>query len=253
MNNLKFDFQNKIYFISGATSGIGKALALFIARHNGRIVVTYRDEEKLLNLKSMLGSSLLNSVLIDLEDINNIPNSISLTNFNSDKIHGFIHCAGVADPRPLIMMNKNFYDKVFNLNVFSFFEISKVLVKSNLLSSPSSIIALSSVQSKFGDKGKIAYAASKGALDSAVKSMAKELHSKGIRVNTIVPGFIETELFKDYQNTMGIDYIDSLIKNHQYLGLGRVDDVVNAIAFLLAEESKFITGTNFVVDGGWLS
>jgi NAD(P)-dependent dehydrogenase (short-subunit alcohol dehydrogenase family) len=253
MNNLNYNFNNNIFLITGATSGIGKALAIFIAKNNGRLILTYRNEEKLNEIKQILGNNLIHSIFIDLEDIDKIADEIVKVRLNGEKIQGFIHCAGIADPRPLLLMNKTFYERIFNLNLFSFFEISRILLKSNMFHSPSSIIAISSIQSKYGDKGKIAYGASKGALDSAVKSMAKELQNKGIRVNTIVPGLIQTEIFEEYQKAIGKDQIDSIIKSHQYLGLGYVSDVVNAIAFLLSEESKFITGTNLVVDGGWLS
>jgi NAD(P)-dependent dehydrogenase (short-subunit alcohol dehydrogenase family) len=151
------------------------------------------------------------------------------------------------------MMDKTFYEKMFNINLFSFLEISKFLIKNSLLNNPSSIVPISSIASNYGDKAKVLYAASKGAINSAVKSMAKELSLKGVRVNSIVAGFIKTDMYTQYVELIGNEKIDAMIKNHQYLGLGYPEDIVHAVSYLLSNESRFITGTNLVVDGGWLS
>jgi NAD(P)-dependent dehydrogenase (short-subunit alcohol dehydrogenase family) len=253
MNSIIYNFSNRVFLITGGTSGIGKDLAIFIVNNGGKVVLTYRSELKLNSMQLLLNDKLLFALNIDLENIESIESSFHLLKKQNIKFDGYIHCAGTAEPRPLNMMNAKYYNKVFNLNVFSFFEISKLLIKNSLLHNPSSIIAISSIASRFGDKGKILYSASKGALDSSIKSMAKELAPKGVRVNTVLPGFIKTEMYLDYENIIGKDKINNMISNYQYLGLGSTSDVIYSIAFLLSEQSSFITGTNLVVDGGWLS
>jgi NAD(P)-dependent dehydrogenase (short-subunit alcohol dehydrogenase family) len=253
MNTINFNFEGKLFLITGATSGIGKALSLFIVKNLGNVVITSKSETKFLDLKALLGENLKANINIDLNNINDISNSFEGIKKLNYKFDGFIHCAGIAEARPLIMMDKTFYEKMFNINLFSFLEISKFLIKNSLLKNPSSIVPISSIASDYGDKAKILYAASKGAINSAVKSMAKELSLKGIRVNSVVAGFIKTEMYNQYLDLLGKDKIDLMINNHQYLGLGYPEDIVHAICFLLSNESRFITGTNLVADGGWLS
>jgi NAD(P)-dependent dehydrogenase (short-subunit alcohol dehydrogenase family) len=253
INTINFNFEGKLFLITGATSGIGKALSLFIVKNFGKIVITSKAEAKFLDLKQLVGEKLMANVYIDLNNINEITNSFEVIKKLNYKFDGFIHCAGVAEARPLIMMDKAFYEKMFNINVFSFLEISKFLIKNNLLKNPSSIVPISSIASLYGDKAKVLYSASKGAINSAVKSMAKELAIKGVRVNSIVSGLIQTDMYTQYEDLFGKEKIDEMIKHHQYLGLGYPLDIVHAICFLLSNESRFITGTNLVADGGWLS
>ncbi len=253
MRNMYYNFEGKTFFVTGATSGIGRDLCLFITKNNGKVAIISRSNDKFLDLKNFLGDSLILNIQVDLSEITLIGKSLEILKNSSFKFSGFIHCAGIADARPLMLMDNNFYQKMFNINFFSFLEITKYFVKYNLLENPSSIVAISSIQSQYGDKAKVLYGASKGAIESAVKSLAKELYLKGIRVNSVVPGFIKTELYSKYEDLIGTEKIQSMISNHQYLGLGSTYDVINAIAFLLSVESKFITGTNLVVDGGWLS
>jgi NAD(P)-dependent dehydrogenase (short-subunit alcohol dehydrogenase family) len=250
---LNFNFEGKIFLITGATSGIGKALTLFITKNHGKVLITSKSKNKLDELKSLIGDALIANVDIDLNNIDGVVNAFNSIKKLNLKLDGFIHCAGIADARPMLMMDKNFYEKMFNINFFSFIEITKFLLKNNLFKNPSSIIPISSIASSYGDKAKVMYSASKGAINSAVKSMAKELSLKGIRVNSIVAGFIKTSMYDEFENLVGFEKINEMFIHHQYLGLGYPADIVNATCFLLANESRFITGTNLVVDGGWLS
>jgi len=250
---MNFDFSNKTFIVTGATSGIGLDMIKVLSTLNANLIITYRNEEKLKSITNNPNIKLLKSINVDLENINTIFSSLEIIKTLGKKIDGFVHCAGIAEPRPIQLMNLDYYNRMFSVNLFSFFEIIRFLTKSNLLSSKSSIVAISSIASEYGDKAKALYAASKGALNSSVKSFAKELLSRGTRVNSVVAGFIKTDMYGEYIKTMGEDKINDYIKHHQYLGLGETSDVINTVIFLLSEYSKFITGTNLIVDGGWLS
>ena len=114
-----------------------------------------------------------------------------------------------------------------------------------------SIVSISSISSTVGGSGVTIYAASKAAIDAAIRCLAKELHKKSIRINSVISGQINTEAYKDLMNSK-TDKIDQVL-DRQYLGLGEPKDVANVILFLLSENSKFITGSSVSADGGFLS
>jgi NAD(P)-dependent dehydrogenase (short-subunit alcohol dehydrogenase family) len=250
---MKFDFSHKTILVTGATSGIGLDLVKTLTNLNANLIILYRDEEKFKSLFNHSDVKILTSIKVDLENTLSIFPSLEIIKKLNTKIDGFVHCAGIANPRPIQLMNHDYYTKMFSVNLFSFFEIIRFLTKYNFLSSVSSIVAISSIQAEYGDKAKAVYAASKGAINSSIKSFAKELASRGTRINSVVPGFIKTEMYEDWIKSVGEDKINDYIKHHQYLGLGSTYDVINAIIFLLSEYSRFITGTNLIVDGGYLS
>lgn len=138
-------------------------------------------------------------------------------------------------------------------SITSFIELVRVASKKKNHEERASFLVVSSAASVKGDKAKTAYCASKGALDSAVRAMAKELATKNIRVNTVVPGILKTDMYNLYLKYAGEEGFEKNVLAYQYLGLGEPLDVANAIAFLLSDASKFITGTGFVVEGGYLS
>jgi NAD(P)-dependent dehydrogenase (short-subunit alcohol dehydrogenase family) len=115
-----------------------------------------------------------------------------------------------------------------------------------------SIVGLSSVSGSVGVQGLSLYGASKGAMDSAVRSLAIELHSKGFRVNSVVPSNIRTPMYDAMQQINDADSVKKILAK-QPLGLGEPGDVAHAVAFLLSDAARFITGTNLVVDGGYLA
>ena len=123
--------------------------------------------------------------------------------------------------------------------------------KKNQFNPGLSIISISSISSTVGGSGVTIYAASKAAIDAAIRCLAKELHKKNIRINSVISGQINTEAYKDLMNSK-TDKIDQVL-DRQYLGLGEPEDVANVILFLLSENSKFITGSSVPADGGFLS
>ena len=116
-----------------------------------------------------------------------------------------------------------------------------------------SVVAISSIASEMGGKTKVAYCSSKAAVDGAVRAMVAELAVKSIRVNSVVGGFIKTDMYAKYIDTVGPVLAEKNAIDYQPLGLGEPADIANAAAFLLSDAAKFITGTGMVVDGGYLS
>jgi NAD(P)-dependent dehydrogenase (short-subunit alcohol dehydrogenase family) len=167
------------------------------------------------------------------------------------QINGFIHSAGIEMSRPLKILKPENYEKVIGVNAIAAFEIIRIISKIKFLPPEgASYVLISSVMGVLGDVGNIAYCSSKGALLSAGKAMALELASKKIRVNCVLPGVVETEMSLNLFKSISEESKNSILKMHP-LGLGKPQDVANACIFLLSGASKWITGTNFFVDGGY--
>jgi NAD(P)-dependent dehydrogenase (short-subunit alcohol dehydrogenase family) len=138
-------------------------------------------------------------------------------------------------------------------NFYSFVELVKHFSKRKNNDNGGSIVAISSIASKVGARGLTAYCASKGALESAIRSLALELAAKNIRINSIAPGMIETQIYDGLKEIINNKEFEVDLKKRQIMGVGNPEDVASAAAFLLSDASKLITGTSLVVDGGYLA
>ena len=151
------------------------------------------------------------------------------------------------------MMKPKALQQVMDINFNSFVEVVRCITKRNAFNEGMSIVGISSVSSTMGSLGKVAYCASKAAMDAVVRCMAKELAPYKIRANTVCPGLIETAIYQKFQDNAGDSHDAQLKLERQYLGLGQPIDVANMIVFLLSDASRMITGANIGVDGGMLS
>jgi NAD(P)-dependent dehydrogenase (short-subunit alcohol dehydrogenase family) len=239
----------KTFLITGITSGIGYTLFKDLIKTN-IVYGIYRDEIKfnnLLNANKTYSDNII-GIKLDLNNPETIENKISkLTN----KFDGFIYCAGVADTRPIKLSDFEFNKLLFNVNYFSFLELIRTLFIKKLFNENSSIIAFSSVTSQSAQKGKVAYAGSKGALESSIKSIALEFIQSRIRINSIRSAMVDTEILNNYKETMGNQFLDDL-KLKQPLGIISKDDVLFLINYLLSDSSLKLTGSTINLDAGWL-
>lgn len=245
------DLPGKRILVTGASSGIGKATAIRLAQLGANVVMLARDIDRLHEtMTEMPGDDHL-CYSIDLKEIENIEPLVKSIVKNAGKFDGLVHCAGIATMRPLKYTKYDFLHDMMLINYYAFVELVRVYAnKQN--NNGGSIVAMSSTASKSGVKTKIAYCSSKAAIDGAVKAMAIELADKNIRVNSIVAGFVKTDMYDQYLSQAGEDAIERVVLNRQFMGLGESSDIANAIAYLLSDAAKFITGTGLVVDGGYL-
>ena len=166
------------------------------------------------------------------------------------KISGFIHSAGIRVTLPLRSMRPSYYEKMFAVNVISGFELARIISKKKYLDEKgASFVFIASIMGIIGDIGLVGYSATKGALISATKSMAVELASKNIRVNSISLGYIQTGMTKGFSKQLSEEQMNNLKKDY-LLGLGEPEDAANACTFLLSDAARWITGTNLIIDGG---
>ncbi len=251
MKNI-IDLNNKTILVTGASDGIGKQTSKLVSELGGRVILVGRNEEKLSNTLSELVGEGHAAYAFDLKQLDRIDLFIADIVKAHGALDGLVHCAGESQVRPLKMCSPDFMKDIFDINYFAFVELVRAYSKKKN-NNGGSIVVMSSVGSKSGDKGKIAYTSSKAAVDGAVRTLAKELAEKNIRVNSVVAGMIKTGIYDRYIEKNGEEAMKNNVLSRQYLGVGEVDDVSNAIVYLLSNAAKFITGTGMVVDGGRLS
>lgn len=247
------DLTGKHILVTGASQGIGRATAIHISKLGAKVSLLARNEEKLKETLGMLEGEGHNVYTFDLKNIDSIECFFDGIISKEGRLNGIAYCAGVVGIRPLQMTKYDFIHNMMLINFYAFIELARVTAKKKNHAECASFVAVSSVASLKGDKSKTAYCASKGALDSAIRAMAKELAGKNIRINTVVPGFIKTEMYEQYVDFAGEEVFERNVLSRQFMGLGEPIDVANAVAYLLSDASKFITGTGFIVDGGYLS
>lgn len=163
---------------------------------------------------------------------------------------GIVYAEGIGGVRPAKLNNLDFIQEMFTANVFQFLELVRHCLKQKRLKAGASILTLSSVSSIKGLKSKSVYSASKAALDAAVRGIAAELAPQGIRVNSILKGWVDAD--------MSLDFIESNMKlssgsdfDRQVLGAISVEEIANLVEFMLSDKIRTITGTNLLIDGGY--
>jgi NAD(P)-dependent dehydrogenase (short-subunit alcohol dehydrogenase family) len=239
--------KRQYILITGASSGIGSSISVALSG-SYNLILHGRDKEKLLTTKSKCNPAnnyiLFEADLFSLDTIENALSTFIIEN-QLEVIH-FIHCAGHMKLIPLKTLSLETINKTFAVNVFSATMITKVLTQRKINSALQSVVFISSNISNFGAKAFSMYAASKAALDSIMRCLAVELAPK-VRFNSVLPGAIHTEMTKEiFENKevlerMSLDYP---------LGLGVQNDISGMVEFLISDKARWITGQQFVIDGG---
>lgn len=237
----------KTILVTGATSGIGLALVRQLDQAGHRLLLVGRSAEALAQLQGSLqqpGTALP----ADLADSTQLA---ALAAQLPERIDGFVHAAGMESVVPLRMVNYDKFDYLMRLHLYSFVEIVRQIERNKKKDADylTSVVALSSVASDGGGVGQTMYAASKAALEAAVRVLAKELAPKRIRLNAIKPGIVDTAMTRRWMRRIGIAdaaEVDSLQLN----GMAQPEEIVALIEFLLSDLSRHIVGTQIKIDGG---
>lgn len=244
MASISFDFSGNNYFITGASSGIGKQIVLHLADAGANILALARREEELQKLRSEYPEkiSIISCDVCDKEIVRT-----SVESFIKEKglLNGFVHAAGVYDFSPINIFDKKTFQKMMDVNFWAGFDIIQFISKKKYSANEASFVMFSSVSALKGEKGALVYSASKAAVSTAVKSVAKELSSRRIRINTIMPGPVDTSMTQ-------VDGIENLLERIPF-GIGNTTDISYPVLFLLSDGAKWITGTDFIVDGGYIN
>lgn len=239
------DLSNKHILISGASGGIGQACAILLSKTGASLTITGRNPEKLAITQGACAGKVVsvNADLTNPEEIENLVSSI-------DAIDGFVHTAGMVKPMPIKFIKPNHIQEVFNTNLNSSILLSTSLLKKKKVNIGSSFVFLSSISSQHPYLGGALYVSSKAGLEAFVKTLALE-QSNLLRANIISPGLVRTNILEETKQATGSEEMEKYEKKYP-LGFGDPEDIANACAFFLSDRSKWITGTNLIMDGGLL-
>lgn len=246
-----FDFNvDSRVVVTGASSGLGLSVALLLNSLGVDVIAIARSASKLESAR-LIANNPDNFHLypFDLNQVEEIPGAIKSIVSNFGKLSGLVHSAGIGGVMPLKSLDISLAKDMFQINYFSALMLAKAVSDKRNYSFPPSMVFLSSISAISGNAGISNYSASKGAIISMVKSLAVELSRQNIRVNAVSPGFIVTEIVKSSPDVYNDDFFKK-IKDEYPLGEGRPSDVACAIAFLISNCSRWITGQNIVIDGG---
>lgn len=248
-----FDFSNKKFLVSGA-GGIGAETAKLLNSCGASIILLDISEDNLNSVIVSLEKGDNKAYICDFSNIDGIEQVIKQIVAENGPVDGFVHCVGIGSVRPLKMSKYDFMLKVMNINFFSFVEIVRCLSsKGRYNPEGMNVVGVSALGAFLGNSAKTAYCASKGAMNAAVRCMAKELAPKKIRVNTVAPGVTDTPMARAAEDYGSDSEEHRMILARQYMGVCQPLDIANTIAFLLSDMSRMITGNCIAVDGGKLS
>lgn len=240
--------KNKVVLVTGASRGIGQATAIVLAKAGARVVIHGRSEESLAKTKaavSEIGSAPF-IVIYDVTDEAAMKQATIAIKKQFGRLDGLVNNAGVMDEGLLGMVKTDVMQNMLNVNVTAVIQQMQFASRLMMKNDTSSIVNVSSIIGVKGAEGSAAYAASKAAVIGLTLSSAKEWTSKGIRVNAVAPGFIETDLTAHYLDDKKEAVLNS-IKMHRF---GQAEEVANVILFLLSDMSSYVTGQVIGVDGG---
>lgn len=241
-----FTLKNKIILITGASSGIGASIAIECSKMGASVIITGRDKERLNDTFFQLakdGDNVHQSIEADLSNENGIENLVN----SMPKLDGIVNCAGFLKKLPFKFINKKALNETLSVNLYAPALLSQLIVKKNLLNPAASVVFISSIASTVASIGNISYMVSKGALNSLSRGMALELARKKIRVNTVQPALIKTNLT---EKALSEEDLENYILKFPLGRFGKPEEVAYAAIFLLSDASLWITGTSIVIDGG---
>lgn len=243
--------MDKCALITGATRGIGKQIAITLAKQGYNIALNYRKEnEELENTKKeieKIGVQVL-AVKGDVANFENCENFVKQVIERFGQIDVLVNNAGVTKDMLLMRMKKEDFEQVIDTNLVGTFNVTKNVVPYMMKARSGRIINISSVVGISGNAGQTNYSASKAGIIGFTKSLAKEIASRNILVNAVAPGFIETNM----TDVLKDDVKQEIAKNIPLKRMGTTQDVANVVKFLASDDSSYITGQVINVDGGML-
>ncbi|CAG9001360.1 MAG: 3-oxoacyl-[acyl-carrier-protein] reductase FabG [Candidatus Celerinatantimonas neptuna] len=235
----------KVALVTGASRGIGKAIALELISRGATVIGTATSESGADKIGQYLGSK-GQGMQLDVTDVDSINNLFSKIKENFDSIDILINNAGITRDNLMMRMKDLDWDDVISTNLTSVFKLSKAVLRGMMKKRAGRIITIGSVVGSMGNAGQVNYAAAKAGILGFTRSMAKEVASRGITVNAVAPGFIETDMTRELDEEQRQSILSEVPMNR----LGSAEEIAKVVAFLASDDAAYITGETIHVNGG---
>lgn len=241
-----YSLEGKTVLVTGASSGIGRSVAIECSKLGAKLVVTGRDEARLKDtFESLLGDGHM-SMLCDLSNTDEINRLVDCV----PEIQGLVNNAGFTKTAPVNFIDDDSFKGLLEVNTIAPVILLKQLLRKKKLKKDSSVVFTSSLAGLgFTTMGNSMYVASKGAISAFIKCAALELSSKRIRVNAVCPGMVNTSILS--AGSISQEQLDADVKNYPLGRYGQPEEIAWAMIYLLSDASSWVTGTNLVIDGGY--
>jgi len=242
------DFSGKASIITGASQGIGEAIALDLAQHGAEVVLVDIQKQKLdevaQKIKDDKGKAFAYEV--DVSHMEKVAEAVQTMIQNHGAIHHLVNNAGITRDNLLMRMKEDDWDLVMAVNLKGVFSFSKALIRHMIGNRYGRIVNISSVVGLMGNPGQSNYSASKAGVVGFTKSLAREVASRGITVNAVAPGYIETSMTDNLPEAVKSQFLD-IIPMRRF---GTPKEVAQVVRFLLSDEAAYITGQVININGG---
>lgn len=235
--------NGKVALVTGGSRGIGRAVVEEFLNHGARVYFTYNKNEEAASQVESLGAHKINCGQLDYQQIEATVDTIVQ---QAGSVDILINNAGITSDQYLMMMPHEEWTKVIETNAGGAFRWSKAVIRSMMNTRAGVIVNIASVSGLVGVAGQSNYAASKGAMLAFTRSLAAELGGRGIRVNAVVPGFIETDMTARMPRQIKQKNLERILLKR----FGNVSEVAKVVAFLASDDASYIAGQEIVVDGG---
>ena len=241
-------FKDQIVLVTGSTRGIGRAIAEKFAREGATVIVIGRNKETASKTAHEIGQGghKAEGYGCDVTNLQNVTEIVQIIIDKHKRVDILVNNAGITKDNLLLRLSENDWDEVIAINLKGTFNCSKAVLKPMLKAKSGRIINISSIIGIIGNVGQANYAASKAGIIGLTKSTALEIASRGITVNAIAPGYIETDMTAQLNEATR----EKMLKDIPMGKFGSVEDVAQTCMFLASDEASYITGQTIVVDGG---
>lgn len=240
------NLDGEIALVTGASRGIGKAIAVKLANNGATVIGTATTEEGAEKISDYLKASGGKGLCLNVTDIDSVTSVIGQIKDDFGAVSILVNNAGITRDTLLMMMKEEQWDDIIQTNLTSVYRLSKACIRNMMKARKGRIINIASVVGSTGNPGQTNYSAAKAGLLGFTKSLAREIGSRNITVNSVAPGFIDTDMTRELKD----EQRDALIGQIPLNKLGDPDDVANAVAFLAGPDASYITGETLHVNGG---